>query len=233
MTLFCSHHKTGSTFLKKVLSDISVRNNLKLQILDDTFKDISEVDSKADFLLLTHATNEQLLILKEIFPSKEIIHFIRNPKKLILSAYAYHLKGREKWLHDKNEQYPNSYLYELKNRSREEGLIFELENISYWNILNMITLQEKHELETFKLEEISYDVSLHSAHKLADQMGLQAVPLLNAIITVSKNSLWFGDNIKLPHVTSGTNQNLEKEWTDKLETAFNKFFENRDSILNY
>ena len=233
MTIFCAHHKTGSTFLKKVLSDITVRNRLKLQILDYTFKDISEVDSEADFLMLTHATNEQVLTLKEILPSKKIVHFIRNPRKLVLSAYIYHLKGKEKWLHDKNEQYPNSYLYELKNRSREEGLIFELKNISYWNIVNMIAIQESNELETFKLEEISYDTSLHSAHKMADLMGLQGVPLLNAIITISKNSLWFGDNIKLPHVTSGTNQNLEEEWTDKLETTFNNFFENRDGILNY
>ena len=112
MTIFCSHHKTGSTFLKKVLSDVSVGNNLKLQILDFTFKDISDVDSEADFLLLTHATNEQVLTLKEILPSKKIVHFIRNPRKLVLSAYIYHLKGKESWLHDKNEQYPNSYLYE-------------------------------------------------------------------------------------------------------------------------
>ena len=46
MTIFCAHHKTGSTFLKKILTKIAAQNKFKLQIIDKKFKYISEIDKE-------------------------------------------------------------------------------------------------------------------------------------------------------------------------------------------
>lgn len=231
MKLIATHHKSGTAFLEKVLPPIC-QNKLKIirADFDGNFSQSFLADTQ--YILFTHAKINQIEKLFKLKNPLTILHFIRDPRKLILSAYNYHLRGREKWL---NEKYDNkmSHLETLKTLSRTDGIIHEMSTISYWNIIDMIEVEENFQTQTFKIEDISYDKSLNEAQRLGSLLGLNGADLLNAINIIAKNSLWFGENAKLPHVTGGVKQNLEEEWNSELEMNYKRLFGERDKILNY
>ena len=183
MTIFVAcHHKAGSTYARKSFSEIA-------RILDYKFSfyGFGEAPLSADayypakqILCFSHARYDHLVKVKSLFDcvACTLIHIIRDPRTLIVSAARYHIDSDEPWLSIPKAAYGGkSYRQLLESLScYGEQLIFEMSNGS------LGTLQEMSKIYfgaiatlTIKLEDISWDSSglphqQLSEHLVADSM---------------------------------------------------------------
>ena len=188
----------------------------------------------ADVIFHTHSDLEQIASLMNLNKLSSIIHFIREPRKLAISAYKYHLRGSEKWLTIPHNKFDGrSYTEHLNELDEIEGLLFELNNISKKAIEDMISIEENVTTIPIKLEEISHDKTLKSALELASCFGFDGEKLLTILNLICSCSLWYGNNLSDPHVTSGCGDHLDDRWKPIHEEKYHALFGERDKILRY
>ena len=73
------------------------------------------------------------------WPAVRGIQLRRDPRDVVVSGYFYHLRCEEAWCLKPNPAFAGrSYQEELRRRSREEGLLFELEHSAARTIAAML-----------------------------------------------------------------------------------------------
>ena len=87
--LFC-YHKVGTVLLSKVFREISDTNNWKFQSL---LGNQTELPGNSDVILIGHS----LIDLNDLRTPFIGIHFVRDPRDIIVSGYLYHCRTTEKW----------------------------------------------------------------------------------------------------------------------------------------
>ncbi len=177
-----SHHKAGSSYAKRCFSEVaSVLGH------DFRFFGFGELPSICtlfhpanQILCFSHARYEHLEPLVSRFTGDKfkLVHFIRDPRTLIVSATKYHVDSGEHWLSipkpiygGKSYQqciedlpyYSDQIIFEMRNGSL--GALQEMGNIHSGNLATI----------TIKLEEISWDMSgvIHqqlSEHLVKDRL---------------------------------------------------------------
>ena len=232
--LILTHHKTGTTFCRKVLETLSDHKLLEFRSFDEQNKVTEDADFNGSILFHSHPTVYEVDLIKSTVDQLNVVHFIRRPRSLIVSALKYHLKGREDWLKEpRDDLMGKTYQEHLQDLDFEDGLIFEMQNVSYWNVKNMHEIAKKFQTTQIKLEELSHDRTLQTAWRFVESLGLDGTAKLNALTAAVRNSLWFGDNANLPHVTTGASMDLLSAWTEKAEQEFIKTFPYDFSVLGY
>ena len=233
-TLLLTHHKTGTTFCRRVLEALAEQKITDFTSFNSDNKITPESDLRPSILFHTHPTPYEVDLVKNKLKGVKICHFVREPRSLIVSAFQYHLKGREAWLHEPREELNGvTYTNYLMDLDFEEGIIFEMHNESYWNIKNMIDIATQFETDQIKLEDISHDKTLNSAWKFIECLDLEGTAKLDALAVAVRNSLWFGDNKNLGHVTIGVPKTRPEIWNARLEQAFTALYQDNLSALNY
>ena len=232
--LILSHHKTGTTFCRKVLEILSNHKVLEFVRFDENNKITEESVFNKSIFFHSHPTVYEVDLIKSNVDQLNIVHFIRQPRNLIVSSLQYHLKGREDWLNEaRDDLMGKTYQEHLQDLDFEDGLIFEMHNMSYWNIKNMHEIAKQFQTTQIKLEELSHDRTLQTAWRFVESLGLDGTDKLNALTAAVRNSLWFGDNANLPHVTTGASMDLLSAWTEQVEQEFIKTFPYDFSVLGY
>ncbi len=122
-----SHHKTGSTWFRNLLTDIAEHQDLTLYRAPDDSTARVEIPPDADIYLEPHALRIDVASLGAFIGS----HVARDLRDVVVSGYHYHLHASEEWLHIPREEHGGkSFQQCLKERTKEYGLWFELEYVS-------------------------------------------------------------------------------------------------------
>jgi hypothetical protein len=176
--LFC-HHKTGTNLLSRVFRDICLRERWSFVV--EPYQVESPPDG--DIVLFQNSTINPRLIKTPFFG----IHMIRDPREVIVSGYFYHKKTHEPWCISKdfNQEGPPtgwpvpmfmqhkskvwadnyisslgglSYREHLNQMSQEDGMTFEMKNLSSWTIRNMLDWQyDNPSILEIKMEDVRVD----------------------------------------------------------------------------
>lgn len=129
----CCYHKCLTVYFNQVFNDLAQQYRLDYRYLDRG----SGIPRDADMLLFPHSELDP-----DELPPFRGTHVIRDPRDLLVSAYLYHLRTDEEWCSKPNPNHRDlptgvSYQQHLNSLSREQGLLYELANVSGGIITNM------------------------------------------------------------------------------------------------
>ena len=156
--VFC-HHKVGTVLLRQVLAGIARINGWNFFMLLGRH---SKLPAEADVVLLAHSQIDLDAIAQPFVG----VHFIRDPRDVIVSGYLYHRRTTEPWCvnsdfdpgppirfprvpysqEHRSEAWKAAYLRSLNGRSyqqnllalpQRDGLLFEMDHYAAWTIEDM------------------------------------------------------------------------------------------------
>lgn len=179
------HHKAGSSYAKKCFSEVATLLGHDFHFCGFGELPCTRFNLENKILCFSHSRCDQLkMIVGGDKGSKlRLVHFIRDPRTLIVSATRYHINSGEHWLSIPNTAYGGKsyqqYIKELPCYS--DQLIFEMSHGSLNALREMGNIHTQNLATiTIKLEEISWDVSgvihqLLSEHIVKDELLQKAV----------------------------------------------------------
>lgn len=197
--LAASHHKGGSSYAKKCFSEVAA-------ILGHDFHFFGfgeKPDPSTNFHIsnqlfcFSHARYDYLEAIVSQFRRDKcrLVHLVRDPRTLIVSATKYHIASDEHWLSIPSSSYGGKsyqeYITDLPSYS--DQLIFEMSHGSLGTLREMENIHANNlSTITIKLEEISWDVSglvhqqlsEHLTNDLAMQRSIKAVFLKNSLFAL-------------------------------------------------
>ena len=156
--VFC-YHKGGFTLLNKVFRQVSEENGWKLSV---QIGKQAQLPMVSDVIIWSHP----VVNLNNVKIPFIGVHFIRDPRDIIVSGYLYHCRTKEAWCVNtdfsltppimfprvpmsqqyRSEDWKINYIKSLENKSYQsnisnlpqyEGLLFEMNNYGAWTINKM------------------------------------------------------------------------------------------------
>jgi len=231
-----THHKTGTVWMdgvfKAIASDLGVRlvnhkaDAGRLDVLlrepfilfsdDSDFRDIPHVLEREDV---------------------RILHLIRDPRDILISAMHYHRRAREGWLHEPAPRYLGmTYQQALRGqRSRFQQFVFEMENSTACTLQDIRAWRyDRPNCHEARYEDLREDFSTAYWRSIMAFLGLDAAEQDLAARRFWQNSL-FGALPRLGnrHVRSGTVGQWRREFTVRLGYAFSERFPGLLQELKY
>lgn len=199
--------------------------------------------------------------------NEKYIFILRHPKEIIISGYLYHKKCNEKWAINKNGFYydthlnkiiiPNSsnikyikfaktfskdipYQQKLNNMKTNDGIIYEMKNVSYLTIIGMYNMMNKQLIEqknnnnllVIKLEDLLFNYK-NTMNNICKYICIN----INEIYIKIKHLDFLDNNDSInSHITNidkKKNRYLEY-WNNEIEKEFiNTYPSDILTILNY
>ncbi len=155
-----SYHKVGSKLTTKIFHRVSLKYGWKFGSFAG---EVKEIPSEYDVLTFRHS---QVDLKKHSKPFIGV-HFIRDPRDIIVSGYLFHRRTMEKWCVNKDfskaspivyprvpfsqewrsEEWKSNYLDSLNGKSyqeilqglsQKEGLRYEMQHYGRWTIEDMM-----------------------------------------------------------------------------------------------
>jgi hypothetical protein len=155
-----AYHKSGTKLLEKVFYEISLRNGWGFRSLMGKQYHIPD---GYDVLLFGHSLVDPSCLTQPFVG----VHFVRDPRDIIVSGYLYHRRTKEKWCintdlstkapikfprvpfsqEHRSEDWKIEYLESLDNKSyqanlldmnQRDGLLFEINHYGGWTVENMV-----------------------------------------------------------------------------------------------
>jgi hypothetical protein len=121
LIVHASHHKAGTVWLFGVLREIALPHALRVTEYDA----VEPIDSATDIALFqhTHAFARASMSGRQMRGS----HMVRDPRDLVVSAYFYHLRTNESWVHVPMAEFDGAtYQERLQSFDKHDGLLFEM-----------------------------------------------------------------------------------------------------------
>lgn len=185
--IVASHHKAGSTYAKKCFYEVASILGFCFDFYG--FSECPDVLSSSlsseSVLCFSHARYVDIKSILSRFGrgSCKLVHIIRDPRTLIVSAMKYHLDSDEHWLSEPREKFAGASYQEALRAlpSYSDQLIFEMMNGSRGTLLDMSQIyNEGIATATIRLEEISWDTTgvAHgqlSAHLVDESLQLALI----------------------------------------------------------
>lgn len=231
-----THHKTGTVWMSSVFQAIA-------KGLDASFIDFWSHYDRLDrllappFVLFNH--DSMFLRHSHVLDRDDvrILHLIRDPRDVLISAMHYHKTSNEAWL---REAAPGGgdlgYQRKLNSLATPfEQYLFELENSTNDIIEDMMDWQygRANCLET-RYEELRLDRSMARWSQILAFLGFD-----EAEQGIGKDCFWkhslFGEPSRANsrHVRSGDVAQWKREFTPKLAQAFVERFPDALQVLGY
>ena len=166
-----------------------------------------------------------------------ILHLIRDPRDVIISAMHYHKASRESWLHEPIPGYDNlTYQRALqKAPTRLAQYIFEMENSSASTLRDMARWRYgRANCFEARYEDLRQDSPLAYWGRITAFLGLDAAEQALANRRFWQNSLFGGlPRLGNRHIRSGAVGQWRREFTPELGRAFLERFPGLLQSLGY
>ena len=206
-----SHHKAGTVWFIKVLGGVSDHFSMRIALFDkeeDRWERLRDLDV---VVFLQTRRNDPKAIGHLAFRGT---HIVRDPRDMLVSAYFYHLRTDEAWVHKPREKWKGqSYQGLLKSLSRTDGLFTELERMNRLTFKDMRTW----DYTISEILELRYEDVLADEHRMMERIfrhyGFSDSAVDYAVDTALRFSLNSRDTKRDPHVRSGR----PGQWKDVLE----------------
>lgn len=231
-----THHKTGTVWMdcvfKAIAGDIGVRYvNFRSQ-----YGQMTEV-MKAPFVLFNYDSDfrEYAHILER--DDVRVLHLIRDPRDVLISAMHYHRKSTETWLHEAIPGYDN-ITYQRKLRSlatKFEQYVFEMENSTASTLRDLLKWQYgRDNCFEARYEDLRQDTRMNHWQEIAAFLGFDQAEQKICNQRFWQNSLFGGlTRFGNRHVRSGEVAQWKREFTIELAYAFLRRFPSALQSLGY
>ena len=231
-----THHKTGTVWMDGVFKAIAAE--LGARFVDYT----AEMDRlnerlQVPFILFNHESDfrahPELLDRDDV----RILHVIRDPRDVLISAMHYHKRAGEPWLHRPAPRYRgDTYQRALLNRRTEfDRYVFEMENSTGCTLHDMRQWQyNRANCFEARYEDLRKDRDLTYWRGIAAFLGFDESEQAIAARCFWQNSLFGGlSRFGNRHIRSGAVAQWQREFTVRLGYAFLHHFPGLLQTLSY
>ncbi len=231
-----THHKTGTVWMdgvfKAIAADLGVRfidYQAELANLDEFLRE--------PFVLLNHdsdfRTQPGLLERNDV----RILHLIRDPRDILISAMHYHKRAKEGWLHEPAPRYLGTTYQRalLSKPSKFDQYVFEMENTTA-NTLRDLRQWSYGRPNCFeaRYEHLRGDTGFAYWRRIMAVLGLDESEQQSATRHFWQNSLFGGlSRLGNRHIRSGAVAQWKREFTVRLGYAFLERFPGLLQMLKY
>ena len=231
-----THNKTGTVWMdgvfKAIAADLGARY-INYRTEPERLRDLAH----GPFVLFCHDSdfgdNAPVLDREDV----RIIHLIRDPRDVVISAMHYHKASRESWLHEPIPGYDDlTYQRALQQMpSRSAQSIFEMENSSASTLRDMAGWRyDRANCFEARYEELRQDSTLVYWRRIMGFLGFDAAAAAIGSRRFWQNSLFGGlSRLGNRHVRSGAVAQWRREFTPDLGNAFLKRFPGLLQALGY
>jgi hypothetical protein len=218
-----THHKTGTVWMDGVFKNIA--HDLDVQYID--FRSQHECLGEAlakPFILLNCDSNfrEHSHILDR--DDVRILHLVRDPRDVLISAMHYHRKSNESWLHEPIPGYDNvTYQRRLKALpTKFDQYVFEMEHSTAGTLREVLSWQySRTNCFEARYEDLRQDMQLAYWRKIGAFLGFDKREQEISCQRFWQNSLFGGlTRFGNKHVRSGDIAQWKREFTTDLGYAF-------------
>lgn len=231
-----THHKTGTVWMSTVFKAIARRLDVNYV---DFWSHYGRLDRvlKTPFILLNH--NSMFLRHANALRGEDvrILHVIRDPRDVLISAMHYHKKAGEPWLHERVSGSKDApYQQKLNSLATlHEQYMFELENATGNTIEAMLDWQyDRPNCLEVRYEDLWADRSLSLWSDIVSFLGFEGSEL-----EVCRQCFWehslFGkaSRANRRHARSGEVAQWKREFTPELAHDFLYRFPDALQTLGY
>lgn len=227
--LISTHHKTGTVLAKKIFKQIASQRGLR-------FLDISgggEVVGQWDMIFDAHSRFDGSTL-----PTPPAgVHFIRDPRMVVVSAALYHVHASEDWLHRPRADF-GGLTYQEKIRSLgsdRERFLFEMDHLAGSVIRNMTRWVAKGYpwCMNVKLEELMTDYRMEAYARMFRHLGFSGDGLRAAIDAAYRESVFNPSLRDKPHIRSREVEPWQKYYDTALHDIFSEKFPDACRALGY
>jgi hypothetical protein len=232
-----THHKTGTVWMSSVFSAIAKARGASYI---DFWSHYGRLDPllRTPFILFnydsTFRQHSQILAREDV----RILHLIRDPRDVLISAMHYHKTSHEAWLHQTVPGCDDIPSYQRRLNSFAtpfEQYLFELENASSSTIEDMLDWRyDRTNCLDIRYEDLRLDRSMELWSQILTFLGFD-----ESEHNACRECFWthslFGGAALLDrgHVRSGDVAQWKREFTPKLAQAFVYRFPDALQMLGY
>jgi hypothetical protein len=218
-----THHKTGTVWMDGVFKTIA--DDVGAQYVDFR-SEYGRLEQKLQepFVLFNYDSDfrDYAHILDR--DDVRVLHLIRDPRDVLISAMHYHKKSTESWLHTPVPGYNNvTYQRRLKALpTKLEQYIFEMEHSTAGTLRGMLGWQYgRANCFEARYESLRQDTDLTYWTRIADFLGFEEGELQSCRRRFWQNSLFGGlPRLGNKHVRSGDVAQWKREFDRELAYAF-------------
>lgn len=234
--IVATHHKTGTVWMDGVFKTIA--GDLGAQYVNfRSERGQAGALDRGPFILFSYDSDlgdcASLLDREDV----RILHLIRDPRDVVISAMHYHKASRESWLHQPIPGYDDlTYQQALQTLpTKFAQYVFEMDNSSASTLRDMTSWDYSRAncFET-RYEDLRHDTQLVTWQRVMSFLGLDAREQAIGSRRFRQNSLFGGlSRLGNRHVRSGAVAQWRREFTPELAAAFLKRFPRALQCLGY
>ncbi len=242
--IFC-YHKAGTVLLTKVFGHICVQKRMKLACL---YGKQTQLPRNADMFLFYHS----LVDFRHITAPLVGVHFVRDPRDIIVSGYLYHSRTSEEWCvnsdfsqkapirypripfsqqhrsHEWKIKYLNSlngisYQNNLLNMSQRDGLLFEMNNYGAWTIESMKEWNyNRNNILEIKFESLMDNYD-DTFRAIFEYLGFSKIEIKRGMLIAAEHDLGRKSDQQIKQLKHVSSKKTSK-WADYFEPEHKKTF---------
>ncbi len=231
-----THHKTGTVWMDGVFKAIA----------DDV--GAHYLDFRSEYGRLEQRLQEPFVLFNYDSDFRDcahilerddvrVLHLIRDPRDVLISAMHYHRKSAESWLHTPVPGYNNvTYQRRLKEMpTRLDQYVFEMEHSTAGTLRGMQEWQYgRANCFEVRYEDLRQDTDLAYWTRITDFLGFDEAEQISCRRRFWQNSLFGGlSRLGNKHVRSGDVAQWKREFDRELAYAFVAYFPNVLQMLAY
>jgi Sulfotransferase domain len=231
-----THHKTGTVWMDGVFKAIA--RDFDAQFINCRSQSPRSIAAlRTPFVLFNYdsdfAWHPEILDRDDV----RIMHLIRDPRDVLISAMHYHRKSTEAWLHEPIPGY-DRITYQAALRAlptKLEKYVFELEHSTAGTIRDLLAWQYRRpNCFEARYEYLRQDTQLEYWRRITSFLGFRGADQAIVDRRFWQNSLFGGlPRLGNRHVRSGEVAQWKREFTRDLAYAFLKRFPNALQALGY
>lgn len=231
-----THHKTGTVWMDGVFKAIARDFGVDYGEFGSRSGRLGDTPGKPFILLSTDSNfGEQAQLLDR--DDVRVLHLIRDPRDVLISAMHYHKSSGESWLHEPIPGFDNvTYQRRLRGiPARFDQYLFEMEHSTASTVRDVMGWRyDRANCFEARYEELRQDVELTCWRRISSFLGFDEAEQDIACRRFWQNSL-FGGLTRLGnrHIRSGAVAQWKREFTRDLGLAFLARFPGALEALGY
>jgi hypothetical protein len=234
--IVATHHKTGTVWMDGVFKAIACDVGVEYVNFRSHYGQLTQA-LKKPFILFNHDSDfrdySHILNRDDV----RILHLIRDPRDVLISAMHYHMKSAESWLHEAIPGYDNvTYQRRLKTLATKfDQYVFEMEHSTAGTLRDLLNWQYgRANCFEARYEELRQDAPMKYWREISAFLGFDEAEQELCCRRFWENSLFGGlSRLGNKHVRSGDVAQWKREFTLALAFAFLRRFPDALQSLAY